>query len=93
MSFVLWLTGLSGAGKTTIIKLLLRFYDVTDGDILINGVNIKEVSLEAWHAYIGALFQDFIKYQFTFKENVYFGDLTKKETKAKKTTKKEDKKK
>jgi len=73
------LVGENGAGKTTLIKLLLRFYDVTEGEILINGVNIKEVSLDEWHKYIGALFQDFIKYQFTFKENVYFGDLTKKQ--------------
>lgn len=73
------LVGENGVGKTTLIKLLLRFYDVTEGEILINGINIKDVSLEEWHKYIGALFQDFIKYQFTFKENVYFGDLTKKQ--------------
>lgn len=71
------LVGENGAGKTTIIKLLLRFYDVTEGEILINGVNIKEIKLEDWHKEIGALFQDFIKYQFTFAENIYFGDLTK----------------
>jgi len=71
------LVGENGAGKTTIIKLLLRFYDVSEGEILINGVNIKEIELDKWHEYIGALFQDFIKYQFTFKENVYLGDLTK----------------
>jgi ATP-binding cassette subfamily B protein len=70
------LVGENGAGKTTIIKLLLRFYDVTAGEILINGINIKEIDLDEWHANIGALFQDFIKYQFSFKENVYFGDLT-----------------
>lgn len=66
--------GENGAGKTTIIKLLLRFYDVTEGEILINGINIKDVSLEKWYQSIGALFQDFIKYQFTFKENVLFGN-------------------
>lgn len=73
------LVGENGAGKTTLIKLLLRFYDVTEGEILINGVNIKDVSIAEWHRHIGALFQDFIKYQFTFKENIYFGDLTKKQ--------------
>lgn len=73
------LVGENGAGKTTIIKLLLRFYDVIDGEILINGVNIKELSLEQWHKYIGALFQDFIKYQFTFRENVAFGNLEEKD--------------
>ncbi len=73
------LVGENGAGKTTLIKLLLRFYDATEGEILINGINIKDLSIEEWHKQIGALFQDFIKYQFTFKENVYFGDLTKKQ--------------
>lgn len=72
------LVGENGAGKTTIIKLLLRFYDVTEGEVLINGVNIKHIDLEKWHKNIGALFQDFIKYNFTFKENVYLGDLAKK---------------
>ncbi len=70
------LVGENGAGKTTLIKLLLRFYDTDEGEILINGINIKEIGLEEWHKHVGALFQDFIKYQFTFKENVYFGDLT-----------------
>lgn len=71
------LVGENGAGKTTLIKLLLRFYDVTEGEILINNVNIKDVDLKVWHTYIGALFQDFIKYQFTFKENIYLGNLDK----------------
>ena len=74
------LVGENGAGKTTLIKLLLRFYDATEGEVLINGVNIKDLDLSAWHKLVGALFQDFIKYQFTFKENIYFGDLTKKHT-------------
>ncbi|MBT7095255.1 MAG: ABC transporter ATP-binding protein [Bacteroidetes bacterium] len=72
------LVGENGAGKTTIIKLLLRFYDTTKGQVLINGVNIKDLELKEWYRYVGALFQDYIKYQFTFKENIYFGN--KKET-------------
>lgn len=68
------LVGENGAGKTTIIKLLLRFYDVTEGEIIINGVNIRQLNLEEWYSLAGALFQDFIKYQFSFKENVYFGN-------------------
>lgn len=71
------LVGENGAGKSTLIKLLLRFYDVIEGEVLINGVNIKEIDLEEWHKLVGALFQDFIKYNFTFKENVYFGNLEK----------------
>jgi ATP-binding cassette subfamily B protein len=68
------LVGENGAGKTTLIKLLLRFYDVNEGEILINGVNIKNINLHEWYNHIGALFQDYIKYQFTFKENVFFGN-------------------
>lgn len=71
------LVGENGAGKTTLIKLILRFHDVTEGELLINGINIKELDLKSWYEYVGALFQDFIKYQFTFKENVIYGDLNK----------------
>lgn len=73
------LVGENGAGKSTLIKLILRFYDPTEGEVLINGVNIKDLDLNEWHKRIGALFQDFIRYQFTFKENVIFGDLSKKD--------------
>ncbi len=73
------LVGENGAGKTTIIKLLLRFYDATEGEILVNDINIKDLNLDQWHKMVGALFQDFIKYQFTFKENVYFGNLNEKD--------------
>lgn len=71
------LVGENGAGKSTLIKLILRFYDPTEGEILLNGVNIREINLQDWYKQIGALFQDFIKYQFTFKENVIYGDVTK----------------
>jgi len=71
------LVGENGAGKSTLIKLILRFYNVTEGEILLNGINIKEIDLNEWYKKIGALFQDFIKYQFTLKENVIYGDLGK----------------
>lgn len=67
------LVGNNGAGKTTIIKLLCRFYDVTSGEILINGVNIKDMQLSNWYAHLGTLFQDFMKYQFTIRENIMMG--------------------
>ncbi|OGM20743.1 hypothetical protein A2714_03620 [Candidatus Woesebacteria bacterium RIFCSPHIGHO2_01_FULL_38_9] len=71
------LVGENGAGKSTLIKLILRFYDPTEGEIFLNKVNIKDINLDDWYKQIGALFQDFIKYQFTFKENVIYGDLSK----------------
>ena len=67
------LVGKNGAGKTTIVKLLCRFYDVSSGEILINGTNIKDVNLKDWYKYLGTLFQEFIKYDFTVKENITLG--------------------
>lgn len=67
------LVGKNGAGKTTIVKLLCRFYDVTNGEILINGTNIKNVTTHDWYQYLGTLFQEFIKYDFTVKENITLG--------------------
>jgi ATP-binding cassette, subfamily B, bacterial len=67
--------GRNGVGKTTMIKLLARFYDVTEGEILINGVNLKDVNLDDWHKTLGVLFQDFNKYEHTAKENIEFGRI------------------
>lgn len=69
--------GENGAGKTTIIKLLARFYDVTSGEILINGTNIKDVDLVSWYQSLGVIFQDFIKYEYTLSENIHFGKIYK----------------
>jgi ABC-type multidrug transport system fused ATPase/permease subunit len=70
------LVGKNGAGKTTIVKLVCRFYDVTGGVILINGVNIKDIDLGEWYKKLGTLFQEFTKYDFTVRENIIQGDLT-----------------
>lgn len=67
--------GENGAGKTTIIKLLSRFYDVDEGEILIDGVNLKELDLPTWYKAIGVLFQDFIKYEYPLKDNIHFGKI------------------
>lgn len=68
------LVGHNGAGKSTIIKLLCRFYDVSEGEILINGVNIKELKLADWYQFLGTLFQEFVQYHFTVRENITLGD-------------------
>ncbi|MBI2103534.1 ABC transporter ATP-binding protein [Candidatus Woesebacteria bacterium] len=68
------IVGKNGAGKTTIVKLLCRFYDIDSGEILINGVNIKDVSLNEWYKYLGTLFQNFIHYNFTVAENIMLGN-------------------
>ncbi len=67
------IVGPNGAGKTTIVKLLCRFYDVTEGEILIDGVNIKDVSLSEWYKFLGTLFQEFMHYNFTVRENIMMG--------------------
>lgn len=67
--------GENGAGKSTIIKLLARFYDVNRGEILINGHNLKDVDLESWYRMIGILFQDFNHYEHTARENIEFGRI------------------
>lgn len=64
------LVGENGAGKSTIIKLLVRFYDANEGEILINGINIKEIDLDWWYKNVGTLFQQFINYNFTVKESI-----------------------
>ena len=69
------LVGENGAGKTTIIKLIARFYDVTDGEILINDINIKVLDLTSYYKLWGVLFQFFARYWFTLRENVGLGNV------------------
>ena len=69
------LVGENGAGKTTLIKLLARFYDVDSGEILIDGNNLKQLDLPTWYKTLGILFQDFIRYEYPLKDNIYFGKI------------------
>ena len=62
--------GLNGAGKTTFIKLLLRLYEPTEGEILLNGVNIKEYSKQSWYRAFSPVFQDVNLFAFPLAENV-----------------------
>jgi ATP-binding cassette subfamily B protein len=68
--------GENGAGKTTLIKLLCRFYDVDEGQILISGIDIKQLDLVSWYDHIGVLFQDFLKYSYSLRDNIWFGKVT-----------------
>ncbi|MBE6725920.1 MAG: ABC transporter ATP-binding protein [Ruminococcaceae bacterium] len=69
------LVGLNGAGKTTLIKLLTRLYDPTEGEILLDGYNIKDYDVNDLYAMFGIIFQDFGKYAVNVKENIKFGQI------------------
>ena len=69
------LVGENGSGKTTLIKLLTRLYEPTDGQILLDGLDLKEWDVDALRQRIGVIFQDFGRYQFTVGENIGAGDV------------------
>ena len=68
------LVGHNGAGKSTIIKLLLRFYDPTKGDIFLNGKNIKEFNLQKYRALFATAFQDNKMFSMSVADNVTLGE-------------------
>ncbi|NEU13164.1 ABC transporter ATP-binding protein [Methylobacterium sp. BTF04] len=72
---VLALVGENGAGKTTIVKLLTRLYDPTEGRILLDGRPLAAYDLDALRARIGVIFQDFVRFSFTAAENVAVGRI------------------
>ena len=67
------LVGINGAGKTTFVKLLCRFYDPDEGRITIDGHDLKEIDLESWFNQLGAIFQDYARYHFIVKEAIAVG--------------------
>lgn len=71
------LVGLNGSGKSTIVKLLLRFYDPSEGEIMIDGITNKEYDITALRSLFSVMFQDYIKYSFTAKENIMLSNLDK----------------
>ena len=67
--------GENGQGKTTIVKLITRLYDPTEGQILLDGVDLREYSLEDLYREIGVIFQDFMRYEMTARENIAVGQI------------------
>ncbi len=67
------IVGPTGAGKTTIVNLLMRFYEIQGGDILIDGINIKDISRENLRNIFGMVLQDTWLFKGTLKENIYYG--------------------
>ena len=71
------LVGLNGAGKTTLIKLITRLYDPTEGEILLDGRDIREYDIQDLYSLFGIIFQDFGRYAFSVRQNIAFGDINK----------------
>lgn len=69
------LIGENGQGKTTIVKLLTRLYDPIDGQILLDGVDLREYDLDDLYREIGVIFQDFMRYEMTARENIAVGRI------------------
>jgi len=76
------LVGENGAGKTTLVKLLARLYDPTEGRILLDGINLKEYAIEDLRLNLGIIFQDYLKYQMTFSQNIAVGNISEINNKA-----------
>jgi ATP-binding cassette, subfamily B, bacterial len=62
-------------GKTTLIKLLLRFYDPSAGQILINGTDMRDIDLPSYYANIGMIFQEPMRHEARVREQIGYGDL------------------
>lgn len=69
------IVGVNGAGKSTFIKLLCRFYDPTAGRILIDGVDLREIDLEDWYKHVALLAQDYKTYRLHVKELIHLGKI------------------
>jgi ATP-binding cassette subfamily B protein len=67
------LIGENGAGKTTITKLIARLYEPSEGQILLDGVDLREYDLESWRREIGVIFQDYMRYHMLLWENIGVG--------------------
>ncbi|MDY6987979.1 MAG: ABC transporter ATP-binding protein [Thermodesulfobacteriota bacterium] len=72
---ILALVGMSGGGKTTLVNLIPRFYDVTEGDILIDGRDIRDVTIKSLRKQIGVVTQDAILFNDTIRNNIAYGNL------------------
>jgi ATP-binding cassette, subfamily B, bacterial len=69
------LVGENGSGKITLVKLLLRFYDPTEGRILVNGVDLRQIDLDSYYARIAIIFQQFAQYEGRIREQIGYGEI------------------
>lgn len=69
------LVGENGQGKTTLVKLITRLYDPTHGRILLDGVDLRDYDIDDLHRIVGVIFQDFVRYEMTARQNIAVGRL------------------
>lgn len=69
------LMGYNGSGKSTLIKIVMGIYNDYEGEIYVNNTNRKMIDLSSYRKLVGALFQDYIKYETTISENIWYGNL------------------
>jgi ATP-binding cassette subfamily B protein len=69
------LIGVNGSGKTTIAKLLCRLYDPSEGRVLLDGSDVREFGKADYRSEVAAIFQDFVRYQMSGRDNIAFGDI------------------
>ncbi len=70
------LVGNNAAGKSTLVRLLLRIHDPVKGKVTINGIDLKQIDIEEWWRELGVLLQDFTTYNFTVKESIAVGNIS-----------------
>jgi ATP-binding cassette subfamily B protein len=76
------LIGENGQGKTTVVKLITRLYDPTEGQILLDGVDLREYDMDDLHHEMGVIFQDFMRYEMTARDNIGVGRVERDHTEA-----------
>ncbi|HUB20193.1 MAG TPA: ABC transporter ATP-binding protein [Acidobacteriaceae bacterium] len=69
------LIGENGQGKTTVVKLITRLYDPTEGQILLDGIDLRDYAIDDLHREMGVIFQDFMRYEMTVRENIGVGHV------------------
>lgn len=72
---IVLIVGLNGSGKTTLLKILLGYYSNFEGEVLINDIDIRNLDKADYYMHVSCIFQDFIKFELSVRENISFGEI------------------